>query len=76
MTVLKQLYKKMDPAIMRTSTFTTHGDLQLSFKYDTTREILLVKVIKARDLDARDLRGKTCEPFVKVCTCTFVIILG
>ena len=38
MTVLKQVYKKMDPAIMRTATCTTLGELQLSFKYDTTRQ--------------------------------------
>ena len=66
MNILKQLFKKMDPSILKTSTFSDHGDVQLSFKYDPTRELLLVKVICCRDLEPKDLRGKSADPYVKV----------
>ena len=66
MLLLKQMYKKMDPSIMKTATYTTHGEVELAFKYMPTREVMLVKVIRARDLNAKDLRGKSAEPYVQV----------
>lgn len=66
MQLLKQMYKKMDPTIMKTATYTTHGEIELGFKYMPTKELLLVKVIQARDLNAKDLRGKTSDPYVQV----------
>ena len=66
MQMLKQMYKKMDPTIMKTATFATNGEVELSFKYIPTREIMLIKVVQARDLNAKDLRGKTSDPYVQV----------
>ena len=66
MQLLKQMYKKMDPSIMKTSTYQTHGEVELSFKYLPTKETLLVQVIRARDLNAKDLRGKSSDPYVQV----------
>ena len=66
MQILKHLYKKMDPTIMKSATFATNGELELSFKYLPTREAMLIKVIQARDLNAKDLRGKTSDPYVQV----------
>ena len=66
MQLLKHLFKKMDPSVMRTSAQTTHGEIQLSFKYEATKELLLVKVIKCCDLSAKDLRGHCSDPYVKV----------
>ena len=56
----------MDPTVMKTSSQTTLGEVQLSFKYEPTKELLLVKLIKCRDLVAKDLRGKAADPYVKV----------
>ena len=66
MLILKQMFKKMDPTIMRTATYASHGDVQLSFKYDHQQQVLLVQVIRGRDLQAKDLRGKTSDPYVLV----------
>ncbi len=66
MQLLKHMFKKMDPSVMKTNAEKTHGDIQLSFKYEATRELLLIKVIKCRDLSAKDLRGKTADPYVQV----------
>ena len=66
MQLLKHMFKRMDPTVMMTSSERPHGEVQLSFKLDATRETLLVKVIKARDLTAKDLRGRAADPYVKV----------
>lgn len=66
MQVLKHLFKKMDPTIMQTSADSVHGEIELSFKYDVSSELILVKVIRCLDLSAKDLRGKSADPFVKV----------
>ena len=66
MQILKQMFKKMDPTIMKTATYASHGDIQLSFKYDHNDQVLLVLVIKGRDMQAKDLRGKTSDPYVLV----------
>ncbi len=67
MQLLKHMFKGMDPTVMMTSAARPHGEVQISFKYEATREMLLVKVIKARDLSAKDLRGRAADPYVKVC---------
>lgn len=64
--LLKHLFKKMDPSVMRTSAQSNHGEIQLSFKYEATKKLLLVKVIKCRGLSAKDLCGHTADPYVKV----------
>ncbi|CAD5115521.1 DgyrCDS4487 [Dimorphilus gyrociliatus] len=66
MHLLKHMFKQLDPNIMATATFVNHGDLELAVKYDVSRRQLLVKIIQARDLRARDLRGKTSDPYVKL----------
>lgn len=63
--LLKGLFKTLDPAIVRLPG-DTFGRLQLSFKYDTKRQLLLVKVIQCRDLHARDVRTKASDPYVKL----------
>jgi hypothetical protein len=60
------MFKKLDPSVMK-ATSDVQGELQISFKYDPKEERLLVKVIKARELNAKDLRGSGSDPFVKVC---------
>ncbi len=54
------------------------GEVKLSLKYDRRRRMLLVKVVNARDLIAKDLRGKASDPYVKVriiiITCAIIII--
>ncbi|XP_064632573.1 synaptotagmin 2-like [Lineus longissimus] len=65
MVLLKQIFKKLDPSVMKT-TSDIQGELQMSLKYDAKEERLLVKVIKARELNAKDLRGNGSDPFVKV----------
>ena len=42
------------------------GEIQLSFKYDFNNELLLIKVIKCRELSNRDIRSKMADTFVKV----------
>ncbi|XP_013409216.1 synaptotagmin-6 [Lingula anatina] len=63
--LMKQLYKKLDPTVMKTIGV-IQGEIQLSFKYDFNSELLLIKVIKCRDLDAKDLRGKNANTYVKL----------
>ena len=55
----------MDPAVMK-SLGEAKGEIKLSLKYDRRRQTLLVKVVNARDLSAKDLRGKASDPYVKV----------
>jgi hypothetical protein len=64
--MLKGLFKKLDPSVMRT-TGDLKGEIQLSFKYEFNNEMLLIKVIKCRDLVNRDIRAKMSNFFVKVC---------
>ena len=72
MQLLKHMFKRMDPTVMMALSERPHGEVQLSFKLDATRETLLVKVIKARDLTAKDLRGRAADPYVKVRYSTFI----
>ena len=66
MGLLKHIFKKMDPAVTKTTTLRPHGDLEMSFKHDPVNNVLLVKIIRARNLDAKDLRGKSADAYVKV----------
>ena len=66
MKLLKVMFNKMDPNIMNAASRRERGELELSLKYDQTRQLLLVKVIRARNLDPMDLRGKSADPYVKV----------
>ena len=63
--LLKGLFKTLDPSIVRTPG-EVHGRVQLSFKYETKRQLLLVKVIQCSDLRNRDVRTKASDPYVKV----------
>ncbi|KAL8610261.1 hypothetical protein ACOMHN_038956 [Nucella lapillus] len=63
--LLKSLFKTLDPGIVQVPG-ETFGQLQLSFKYDTKRQLLLVKVVQCRNLRARDVRTKASDPYVKV----------
>ena len=65
MQLLKGLFKQLDPSV--TSTVgDNNGQVQLSFKYDGTQNLLLVKVLKCRDLRNKDIRTKASDPYVKV----------
>ena len=66
MQLLKQMYKKMDPTILKSASYVTNGEVEIAFKYMPTREIMLVKVVRARDLNAKDLRGKVANPYIQV----------
>ena len=65
MLALKGIFKKLDPAVMKTSQ-PVHGDVKLSIKYLPEKSLLLVKVIQAQDLLANDLRGQSSDPYVKI----------
>ena len=71
MDLLKQIFKKMDPSITRSANYSTHGELELSFKYDAIKGVMLVKIIRCRDLDAKDLRGQSADAYVKVNRSTY-----
>eukprot|EP00058_Branchiostoma_floridae_P014195 XP_002599683.1 hypothetical protein BRAFLDRAFT_70360 [Branchiostoma floridae] len=63
--ILTQLFKKMDPAVMK-SIGDVMGELKVSIKYKSDQSLLLVKVVGARDLSPKDLRGKVANAFVQV----------
>ncbi|XP_066284081.1 synaptotagmin-9-like isoform X3 [Branchiostoma lanceolatum] len=63
--ILTQLFKKMDPAVMK-SIGDVMGELKVSIKYKSDQSLLLVKVVGARDLSPKDLRGKAANAFVQV----------
>lgn len=65
MLTLKGIFKKLDPAVMKTSQ-NVHGDIKISIKYIDEKSLLLIKVIQAQDLLANDLRGQTSDPYVKI----------
>ena len=66
MQLLKQLFKSLDPTLLQVAATSSRGELQLAFKYESVRELLLVQVVRARQLDARDLRGSSADAYVKV----------
>lgn len=57
------MFKRMDPAVTQADSGDIKGDIELSLKYNQKEELLLVKVIRARDLVPRDLNGKS-DPYV------------
>ncbi|GFN90833.1 synaptotagmin-9 [Plakobranchus ocellatus] len=63
--VLKSLFKKLDPTVVRSPT-DINGEIELAFKYDFKRQLLLVKVIKCRELHAQDIRTKASDPYVRL----------
>ena len=64
--IIKELYKRMyhvrHPTVTQPDTGDIKGDIQLSLKYNHKQQLLLVKVIRARDLVPRDLNGKS-DPY-------------
>ncbi|KAK3101636.1 hypothetical protein FSP39_005068 [Pinctada imbricata] len=65
MQLLKGLFKQLDPSVMK-AVGDVRGEIQLSFKYDFKRHLLLVKVIKCRELRSKDMRSKMSDPYVKL----------
>lgn len=63
--MLKGLFKKLDPTVMK-PVGDVVGEIQLSFKYDFNNELLLIKVIKCRELNNKDIRSKLADTFVKL----------
>ncbi|XP_076811990.1 synaptotagmin-7-like [Clavelina lepadiformis] len=65
MYMLKRMFKQLDPAVMKT-TSDVQGEVKVSVKHVSDKSLLLVKVIAAQDLLAKDVRGHTSDPYVKV----------
>ncbi|XP_045166192.1 synaptotagmin 2-like [Mercenaria mercenaria] len=63
--MLKGLFKKLDPTVMK-PTGDIRGEVQLSFKYDFNNDMLLIKVIKCREMANKDIRAKMSNFFVKL----------
>ena len=63
--LIKELYKRMDASVTQPDSGDIKGDVQLALKYNHREHVLLVKVIRARDLVAKDLNGKS-DPYVKL----------
>ncbi|XP_062615236.1 synaptotagmin-A-like isoform X1 [Saccostrea cucullata] len=63
--LLKGLFKQLDPTVAK-AVGDMRGEIQLSYKYDFKRHLLLVKVIKCRELKSKDLRSKLSDPYVKL----------
>lgn len=63
--LIKELYKRMDATVTQPDSGDIKGDVQLALKYNHREHMLLVKVIRARDLVAKDLNGKS-DPYVKL----------
>ena len=53
----------MDPTVTQPDSGDIKGDVQLSLKYNYKQQLLLVRVIRARDIVARDLNGRS-DPYV------------
>ncbi|ESO82570.1 Defline double C2 domain protein [Lottia gigantea] len=67
MKMLQGLFKKLDPRYgMAKTVGEVTGEIQISFKYDVRQEILLVKIIKCRELRCGGIRSKTSSPYVKM----------
>ncbi|XP_070559077.1 synaptotagmin-1-like [Ptychodera flava] len=64
MYLLKHLFKKMDPTVMKTIS-DVRGEIKLSFKYDKYKTLLLIKLVSAKELVPKDLSGKAANPYVK-----------
>jgi len=60
---LKSLFKKLDPSVLN-QLGKIQGELKVSCKY--THSLLLVKVLLAQDLTAKDIRGERTDSYVKV----------
>ncbi|KAK7101976.1 synaptotagmin-1-like [Littorina saxatilis] len=63
--LLKGLFKTLDPSVVRIPG-DVYGQVQLSFKYDAKRQLLLVKVVQCRDLCCRDVRTRALAPYIKL----------
>lgn len=63
--MLKALFKKLDPYVMK-PVGDVKGEIQLSFKYEIEHGLLLIKVIKCRDLANKDIRAKMSSFFIKL----------
>ncbi len=66
MDILKHIFKKLDPTITKGATYRRHGEVEISFKYKPEEKVLLVRVIQARHMEPKDLRGKTANAYFKV----------
>jgi len=62
---LRRIFKKLDPTVAKADS-DIQGEIQVSLKYDFIKELLLVKIIKCRDLGLNSISGKTAEPFIMV----------
>ncbi|EDO49802.1 predicted protein, partial [Nematostella vectensis] len=61
--LIKEMYKRMNPTVTQADSGDIKGDIEMSLKYNHREQLLLVKVIRARDLVPRDLNGKS-DPYV------------
>ncbi|XP_039263163.2 synaptotagmin-C-like [Styela clava] len=64
--LLKRMFYKLDPAVIKDSFDTAYGQIKLAIKYVSSQEMLLVKVFEVRYLSAKNVRGHVFSPYVKI----------
>lgn len=64
--LLKKLFYKLDPAVIKGGFDVEYGQVKLAIKYASRQQLLLVKVHEARNLSSTNIRGHASKPYVKV----------
>lgn len=64
--LLKRMFYKLDPAVIKDGSDTNYGQIKLAIKYVSAQEMLLVKVFEVRYLSAKNVRGHVFSPYVKI----------
>ena len=62
---IKELYHRLDPSIALPSAVDITGEIQIAIKYNGEEKLLLLKVIKARQLVPRDVIGYS-DPYAVI----------
>lgn len=64
--LLKRLFYKLDPAVIKDVSETIYGQIKLSLKYVSEQELLLIKVFEVRHLTTKSVRGHSFDPYIKI----------
>ena len=62
---IKELYHRLDPSITLPSAVDITGEIEIAIKYNREEKLLLLKVIKARELVPRDVIGYS-DPYAVI----------